>query len=247
MPKRRIADRVLEAADRLCVGLNELDLSSVTPWIYNPLEYARGSYEQYIRRFADHRVDTFFLGMNPGPWGMTQTGIPFGEVSIVRDWLGVPVVIDPPARQHPARPIQGLNCRRSEISGQRLWGLFRDRFGQPAAFFAEHFVGNFCPLVFMDEGGRNLTPDKFPRPVRSQIETVCDEHLREVLAAMECRTVVGIGGYAAKAAHRAVGHLATPPRITQILHPSPASPAANRDWAGRATQALVESGVWPDS
>lgn len=245
MPNRRIADRILAAADRLSDRLNELDLSSLTPWIYNPFEYARGSYEQYVRRFADHPIDTFFLGMNPGPWGMTQTGIPFGEVSIVRDWLTLSVVIDPPERQHPARPIQGLDCRRSEVSGRRLWGLFRDRFVQPERFFEQHFVGNFCPLVFMDEGGRNLTPDKFPKAIRSEIEAVCDEHLCELLTAMHCKHIVGVGGYAAKAAQRAIATLRSPPEVSQILHPSPASPAANRDWAGQATLALVHAGIWP--
>ncbi|MBT5927406.1 MAG: single-stranded DNA-binding protein, partial [Verrucomicrobia bacterium] len=30
----------------------------------------------------------------------------------------------------------------------------------------------------------------------------------------------------------------------EILHPSPASPAANKDWKGKATKKLVEAGVW---
>ena len=30
-----------------------------------------------------------FLGMNPGPFGMAQVGVPFGEVAAVRDWLRI--------------------------------------------------------------------------------------------------------------------------------------------------------------
>ena len=57
--------------------------------VYNPLEYAIRPHRLYIRRFADGPRRVVFLGMNPGPYGMAQTGIPFGEITHVRDWLGL--------------------------------------------------------------------------------------------------------------------------------------------------------------
>jgi single-strand selective monofunctional uracil DNA glycosylase len=32
--------------------------------------------------------------------------------------------------------------------------------------------------------------------------------------------------------------------LGKVLHPSPASPAANRGWAEAATRQLIEQGVW---
>jgi len=42
--------------------------------------------------------------MNPGPWGMAQTGVPFGEINAVKDWLGINAEVDKPQKQHPKRP-----------------------------------------------------------------------------------------------------------------------------------------------
>ncbi|MBS0553639.1 MAG: single-stranded DNA-binding protein, partial [Proteobacteria bacterium] len=143
------------------------------------------------------------------------------------------------------RPVQGFDCPRSEVSGQRLWGLFRDRFGTPEAFFAEHFVSNYCPLAFFEDG-RNLTPDKLPAAEQRPLLAACDAHLRAVVHALQPEWVIGIGAWAEK---RAAEALADTPaaqslRFGRVLHPSPASPAANRGWAEAATRQLTELGVW---
>ena len=41
----------------------------------------------------------------PGPFGMAQTGIPFGEIEHVRDWIGVSCAVDKPKNEHPKRLI----------------------------------------------------------------------------------------------------------------------------------------------
>ncbi|MCL1818442.1 MAG: single-stranded DNA-binding protein, partial [Spirochaetaceae bacterium] len=126
--------------------------------VYNPLVYARKPHEAYLRLAGGKPKKIVFLGMNPGPWGMAQTGVPFGEVAAVRDWLGISAPVGSPPAPHPKRPVEGFACAKSEVSGRRLWGLFRERCSSAAAFFAEHFVANYCPLVFMDKGGANITP-----------------------------------------------------------------------------------------
>src|SRR5262249_40595405 len=148
--------------------------------VYNPLEYAWPAHEQYLRRFAATRKEVIFLGMNPGPFGMTQTGVPFGEIPAVRDWMKISAAIARPANEHPRRPIQGFACPRSEVSGRRLWGFFAQRFGPPEKFFESHFVVNYCPLVFMSDSGANCTPDKLPATESEKLFQICDAHLREV-------------------------------------------------------------------
>jgi single-strand selective monofunctional uracil DNA glycosylase len=237
---------IFKAGERLRQELSKLDFSSVAFQVYNPMDYGWSAYVEYVQRFAKAKPNAVFLGMNPGPWGMVQTGIPFGEVAAVRDWIGLTTEVGKPNSEHPKRPIAGFACRRSEVSGKRLWGLFADRFGTAENFFQQNFVLNYCPLAFMDEAGRNLTPDKFPIAIRQPMEAFCDQHLVSMIEALRPQFVVGIGGFAEACAQRCLvpERLSSPPSITRILHPSPASPAANQNWAAQATAALEKAGVW---
>ena len=240
------ADQVIAAAAELRDRVDELDFGSTVPWVYNPLYYAWQSHEQYLRSFVRKTCRVLLLGMNPGPWGMAQTGVPFGEVKAVVDFLGINAPVGKPQREHPKRLIDGLNCKRSEVSGQRLWGLFKNRFKQADAFFEMHFVANYCPLVFMEESAKNLTPDKLPIALRKPLEEVCDDHLSKLIAALDPEWVIGVGGFAADCAVRVLSERFANSSVKngRILHPSPASPAANRDWAGTATKQLTELGIW---
>jgi len=243
--KKSYSSRLIELAKQLSLELQAIDFSSVAFCVYNPLEYAFDCHAEYLTKYVHGPIRVLYLGMNPGPWGMVQTGIPFGEVASVRDWLLIKAQAGQPSYVHPKRPIKGLNCTRSEVSGKRLWGLFRERFGEPSRFFEDQFVANYCPLAFMDEQARNLTPDKFPALVRSQLESICDAHLREVIEILRPHFFVGVGGFAEACGHRCIsGGNKQVTKVSRILHPSPASPAANRDWAGTVTRTLVDNGVW---
>jgi single-strand selective monofunctional uracil DNA glycosylase len=237
------SNELIAAARELSAQAGRLKFAAPVMHVYNPLTYAWLTHENYLRRFGNGQKRVVFLGMNPGPFGMVQTGIPFGEIAAVRDWLGISAKIEKPAVEHPKRPVLGLDCPRSEVSGRRLWKLFSERFGSPEKFFAEHFVANYCPLAFLSESGSNVTPDKLAKTERVRLSAVCDEHLRRVLEILQPEWLVGIGAFA-----RERGELVaagTKIRVGQILHPSPASPKANRhDWTQTATQELVELGVW---
>ncbi|MCC9598935.1 single-stranded DNA-binding protein [Stieleria sp. JC731] len=234
---------LIKAARKLSKAVDELHFDEPVTHVYNPLAYARKSHEAYLS-FVGDNVSVVFLGMNPGPWGMAQTGVPFGEIAAVRDWMKIDQPIGKPAVEHEKRPVEGLSCSRSEVSGRRLWGLFQERFGSPKAFFKKHFVLNYCPLVFMESSARNRTPDKLPAAERAPLDAVCDDHLRSVLKVLAPQHAVGVGAYAEACLKRVVADLQSPPQVSRILHPSPASPAANRDWAGTATKQLSESGIW---
>ncbi len=239
------ATELITAAHTLSNALGGLRFSAPVTHVYNPLDYAGAAHDQYLTLWGAQPLPrrVIFLGMNPGPFGMVQVGVPFGEVAIVHEWLRINAPIRQPLDMNPKRPIEGWACARSEVSGRRLWGLFRDRFGTPEAFFAEHYVANYCPLAFFD-GGRNVTPDKLPAAEMAPVMAACDVHLRTLVETMRPEWVIGVGAFAQAQAERALETSTHSARIGRVLHPSPASPAANRGWAEAATRQLIEQGVW---
>ena len=235
--------KLIAAADRLRIEMNQLEFDEPVSHVYNPIDYAWELHRQYIE-MATGRAEVLFLGMNPGPWGMAQTGVPFGEVATVRDWLRISGDVSKVECEHAKRPIEGLSCERSEVSGRRLWGLMRERFPSPGGFFQKHFVVNYCPLVFMEASGRNRTPDKLSAVERQALQVHCDQHLQEVIEAVPWKHLVGVGAFAEKCLKRVIADVSRDTPIGRILHPSPASPAANRDWAGTVTGQLETLGIW---
>jgi single-strand selective monofunctional uracil DNA glycosylase len=237
---------LLNVAKRLQKDVAALAFGPPVAFVYNPLAYAWDAHAAYLERYGEGRRSVVLLGMNPGPFGMAQTGVPFGDVEMVRDWLGIEAPVGAPAAQHPKRPVLGFQCPRREVSGQRLWGWARARFGTPERFFAQCFVVNYCPLVFMTETGRNLTPDALPADERAPLFAACDRALRSTIDLLEPAHVIGIGRFAEDRARAALAGRAL--QIGRILHPSPASPAANRGWAEQAERGLLQLGIQlPDS
>lgn len=228
--------------DDLVMAVSKLEFGAPVTHVYNPLDYARAGWDAYCDRFGASPKKVLFLGMNPGPWGMAQTGVPFGEVAAVRDWMGLKFHVAFPVPEHPKRPVSGLACPRAEVSGARLWGWARELFGTPETFFDEAFVLNYCPLVFMEESGRNHTPEKLPSVERVPLENACNEALRQTVAYFDPEYVIGIGKFAMDRAKLALGE--SNRRIETIPHPSPANPAANRGWSALANKALGEIGLW---
>lgn len=232
---------LIQISRKLSSAVDELTFSAPVTHVYNPLRYARRPQEAYLKRFGQGPVEALWLGMNPGPFGMAQTGVPFGDVAMVRDWMGICEPVDTPESAHPKRPVLGFASPRSEVSGTRLWSFARDRFGTPERFFARFFVWNYCPLCFCEAGGRNRTPDKLPALERERLFQACDEALRAVVQALAPQWVIGVGSFAEARARAALEGTAA--RIGRMPHPSPASPAANRGWAGAAARALRDLGV----
>ena len=237
------AEAALAASRRLRKALAAMTFEPPVTHVYNPLEYAWDAQAEYLRRYLRSPIKAVFLGMNPGPWGMVQTGIPFGEVAAVRDWLGIEEPVDRPVPEHPKRPVEGFACRRSEVSGRRLWNYVAARCRTPEDFFARFFIHNFCPLAFMEEGGRNVTPDKLKTSEREPLLAVCDAYLRDVVDALRPSWVVGVGAFAEDRARRALAGRGDSLRFGRIPHPSPASPLANRGWDEAADAAFAELGL----
>lgn len=225
---------------RLNARISELKFQKPVAYVYNPLEYALGPHLAYWERYGRGPKRAVFLGMNPGPWGMAQTGIPFGDLGMVKGWLGIEGLVGRPDPEHPKRKVEGFKVKRGEVSGQRLWGWAAGRFQTPERFFSEFFVVNYCPLMFLDEGGRNVTPDKLGKEISRELNGACDEALVSFTRLLDAKAVIGVGAWAAGRAREALSAL--PVAVGKITHPSPANPAANRGWAEVAERELKAMG-----
>lgn len=237
------ANALVDAAHALCTAVEVLRFSAPVTHTLNPLDYAWAPHEQYLQKFGAGKKRVVFLGMNPGPFGMVQVGVPFGEVNAVRNWMHIDAVVRQPVVPNPSRPVEGFSCTRSEVSGQRLWALFSQRFAAAEDFFADYFVLNYCPLAFFDKA-RNVTPDKLIKSETAPLYAACDTHLQRCVESMQPDWVIGIGKFAEAQAKSALAASHPGLRIGTVLHPSPASPMANRGWGAQASAQLVELGIW---
>ena len=209
---------------------------------YNPLDYAWDVHEAYLRRMGGSGARTVVLGMNPGPHGMGQMGIPFAATSVVRDLLGITgIPVGQPEPADSRRPVVGLEYPREEVSGTRLWGLLSEHYGDAGAIASRVFLVNHCPLMlFSGPRATNITPDKVGgKRARALLER-CDQHLREVVAALDAQRVIGVGKFAESRARSALADEAV--GVVGCWHPSPASPLANRnggaDWRANVREVL---------
>lgn len=225
--------------------LDGMVFTSPVECVYNPLGYAWDLHRQYLERFGRGKKKVVMLGMNPGPFGMVQTGVPFGEVEAVRSWLGLRGKVGKPKVEHPKRPILGLESPRSEVSGRRLWGWAAQRFITPQRFARRFFVYNYCPLAFLSETGSNLTPDKLKRTETTPLFAACDRMLRQVIAELEPEWLIGIGAFAETRIRQIFANevASGSVRVGRMPHPSPASPAANKGWEKLADAAFADLGI----
>jgi single-strand selective monofunctional uracil DNA glycosylase len=244
LPNRQ-AKNLVAASRELSRSLSGLRFAAPVAYVYAPLEYAKKPHEEYLERWGSGKKEVLLLGMNPGPFGMAQTGVPFGDVEMVTKFLGIRAAVTKPAREHPGRPVLGFECARGEVSGKRLWGFCESSFGSAERFFERFFVWNYCPLAFLEESGKNRTPDKLPKGEQTALFAACDAALVRIVRELDVRQVVGVGGFASGRAERALAGL--PVRIGTVLHPSPASPRANLGWERLAREELRGIGIeWPD-
>ncbi|KAL7408531.1 hypothetical protein ABVT39_025080 [Epinephelus coioides] len=237
------SSRFLQVELELNAHLRRLTFSEPVQYIYNPLEYAWDTHRCFVEKYCQGGQKILFLGMNPGPFGMAQTGVPFGEIKSVVDWLRITGDVGHPEVEHPKRRIRGLACTQSEVSGARFWGFFRKLCGEPALFFQHCFVHNLCPLMFMAASGKNLTPPELPAGEREVLLALCDIALCQAVEVLGISMVIGVGKVAEQRARRALSAADVKVRVEGIMHPSPRNPLANKGWEDVARAKLAELGV----
>ncbi len=238
---RQVLEGMAQVTDRLVEHLRLIDFSQPVTHVYNPLIYARSGYDRYLERYGATVKSIVMVGMNPGPFGMAQTGVPFGDVQKVTEWMAIRTHIGQPANPHPKRPISGFACRRGEVSGHRLWEWAAERYGSAEAFFKRFIVLNYCPLVFMEASGRNRTPDRLPATERKALFRICDQALRDSIGIYQPQWVVGIGLFAEKRIREALEGMDL--NVGRITHPSPANPKANRGWVPLVESEMAAMGI----
>ena len=241
-----VVEQLIRAAASLCDDVIPISRSLVSEGsvdiCYNPLAYAWDVHEAYLRRMGDSGARTVILGMNPGPHGMGQMGIPFAATSVVRDLLGITgIPVNQPEAADPRRPVVGLEYAREEVSGTRLWGLLAEHYGDAGAIASSVFLVNHCPLMlFSGARATNITPDKVAGPTAQILLERCDQHLCEVVSVLNAERVIGVGKFAESRARSALADEVV--KVVGCWHPSPASPLANRnagaDWRANVRAVL---------
>jgi single-strand selective monofunctional uracil DNA glycosylase len=232
---------LISISSALSRELSLVSFAQPVEYVYDPTDYARQPLHRYLEKYGQAPKHAVFVGMNPGPWGMVQTGIPFGEVNLVKEWLDIEGSVGEPARIHPNRPVDGFSCGRSEVSGTRLWGWARERFGSAKEFFRYFLVLNYCPLAFFDQSGKNITPDKLSRHDRDALFPLCDHALGQSIRILDPEFVIGVGRFSYGRAAQALEGMGV--TVGKVTHPSPANPAANRGWAALVERELAEIGI----
>ena len=229
----RIAKRLRDETSRLHFG-------PPVHHVYNPLTYAWSPHCEYLERFGEGEHKVLIIGMNPSYFGMAQTGIPFGDVDMVRDWLAIRARVHRPRSEHPKRPIEGFGCRRREMSGKRLWEWARDRFGTPDRFFAHFFVLNYCPLCFLTKSGANLPVEKLRDEQCNMLFSACDRALNAAATVLGARYAMGLGRFAERRVHTVLGRAMV---CGGAPHPSPANARVGAAWGTEMARALAAIGV----
>jgi len=212
-------------------------------YISNPVEHAKEPHTSFLEKYLNGGKSILFLGMNPGPWGMCQTGVPFGEVQTCKNWLKICGNVTQPKNYHPKRPIEGFGCKRREVSGERFWRFFEMKCKTPDVFFKDCFVYNHCPLAFMTETGKNITPPQIGADKRALINNLCDNALVDVIKLLGVSSVIGVGKFAEKRANEIKKKFNLDISVFFLLHPSPASPAANKGWSDIAEVSLRQMNI----
>ncbi|XP_013171163.1 PREDICTED: single-strand selective monofunctional uracil DNA glycosylase [Papilio xuthus] len=236
-----LSTEFLHLIDDLNNKLEIFQFPAAIKCIYNPTIYARHTFEMYVRKYCNTKKSIMFFGMNPGPFGMSQTGVPFGDVSSVREWLGIEGPVGKPPKELETRPVRGFECTRTEISGKRFWGLLKEICGTPEKFFESSFVYNYLNQQWMKTNGCNLTPGDFKVTEMKALYEICDPIFIKVLELYNVQTIIAVGKFCETRAHKAIeAYLPSKGKTIKVLylpHPSPRT-VNNNNWDEKALEYL---------
>ncbi|KAL7643956.1 UNVERIFIED_CONTAM: hypothetical protein RMT77_005968 [Armadillidium vulgare] len=237
-------EQIIDLENKQWKDLLSLNYNSKVECIYNPLEYAKEPHVNFVKTYCGGEKKVLLLGMNPGPWGMCQTGVPFGEVDHVKNWLNIDGKVERPSKELRQKPIHGFECTRSEVSGNRMWSLLKELSGDPKTLFEKVFIHNYCPLAFLSKTGKNITPVELPVEERKSLEEICDKYLIQVIELLKVEFLVCIGNYVSQRSQKALersGVIGV--QVSTLMHPSPINPKANKGWKQIAIKQLQEANV----
>lgn len=62
------------------------------------------------------------------------------------------------------------------MSGDRLWSLLKELSGSPDVLFKYVFLHNYCPLFFLKESAKNVTPPELKVGSPSSVSSLLTQH-----------------------------------------------------------------------
>lgn len=150
------------------------EISRSTGWlVVNPGSYGERWHARFRRTYPLRRNPLLFCGLNPGPYGMAQTGVPFTDLKRLRAELPRlateleatgSALVPPGLAPAPLRPFLTRTFESSSVRVYRFLALVRET--AEAALRDVVFV-NPCPLLFVERrSGENRTPADLPRELR---------------------------------------------------------------------------------
>ena len=223
----------MKKLDSFISALDKLEDNFKDYIVYNPLKYAYNMHCEYLKKSTNHGAKMLFLGMNPGPYGMMQNGVPFGAVNAVKNYLKITNDVKPFCL-HEKHNIIGLETKRDEVSGKKLWSLMESLYKDADELFKHITVQNYCPLAFLDSSGKNIALNNVKN--RKALEELCDQYLKEYILDNNIKTAVGVGVYA----FDKLNSLNLNIKVIKVLHPSPLNPLAHKGWAEGVINAIGE-------
>ncbi|XP_055849953.1 single-strand selective monofunctional uracil DNA glycosylase [Episyrphus balteatus] len=206
--------------------------------VYNPIEYAFDLHCQYLKKYLNGPKKMLLIGMNPGPNGMAQNGVPFGNTNTVKNLMKIEGQVEQPPSLHPKRPVTGLACKTEEPSGVRIWTLIGKLAGSLEIFSQQCFMHNFCPLAFFDVQGKNITPGELKGDVKAEVRNICLKYLEQEIQLIQPEIIIAIGSYVGDCMKRLAKqsiYIGSNIKILQLAHPSPRS-VNNNNWPEKATE-----------
>ena len=205
--------------------------------VWNPQLYGLPLY----RRFATEHLPTsrgaiVALGLNPGKYGMSQTGIPFTDVTRA---ARVGIAIEPPGLA-PASLRPFLKSYRVERSSASVYNLLDALWGGPAEGWRRLWAVAPCGLLFLEPDGTNVTPADARLARRDDVRELRLRVIRESVEAARPRGVLLLGQDVARVAADALGDVET----LVVDHPVARGPGRRGPawWAGVVAQAVRARG-----
>ncbi len=236
-------------------------LRRATGWrIWNPGLYGETWHARFRRLYRPGQHPLVVFGLNPGPYGMAQTGIPFTDIrrlvsalpDLAAELRGRGERVEPPGLAPPG--LRPYLSRSFESSAVRVYRFLKKGWGGAERGWTEVVVANPCTLLFIDPAeGKNRTPADLARAarlrgsgrdqVRELVESFGRIRIRcavESIEALSPRGAILLGKDVQAALGPALRRILGEARVIPWEHPARAVPES---WASGLLSALRRRGL----
>jgi single-strand selective monofunctional uracil DNA glycosylase len=229
-------------------------IRAATGWlVLDPGRYGERWHHRFRRCYPVGPRPLLVFGLNPGPYGMAQTGVPFTDLKrlefhLPRLWRELLAAREPVALPGLAPPsLRPFLTRTFESSSVRVYKFLERAFGSAEQAFRRVAFVNPCPLLFIDRAtGENRTPADLPRAaprLMREFDALRRTTVLEAVSELEARGAVLLGKDVARAAAPALRAALPADSVLEWEHPARAVPET---WARGLHESLAARG-WIDA